>query len=172
MKILINAGHGGNDPGAVSKNNKKEKDITRIIASFLVGFLIDEGFDVEFYQQKTSVNEVVEVEKSSKSALVISLHCNSAVNSNASGVECLHYPGSGTGKAVAEIISRNVAEYLEIKNRGAKARKDLRVLSGTVAPAVIVEMAFLSNLAEEKMLVQEPYNFAGAIAKGVKEWAK
>ena len=172
MKIFINAGHGGVDPGAVSKSGKKEKDITKIVASFLVGFLIDKGFDVEYYQQKTSVNEIVEAEKKSKSALVISLHCNSAVNSNAGGVECLHYPGSGTGKAVAEIISRNVAEYVEIKNRGAKARNNLRVLSGTVAPAVIVEMAFLSNLAEEKMLVQEPYNFADAIAKGVEEWAK
>ena len=52
MKIFVNAGHGGVDPGAVSKNGKKEKDITRIIASFLVGFLIDDGFDVEYYQQK------------------------------------------------------------------------------------------------------------------------
>ena len=172
MKIFINAGHGGIDPGAVSSNGKKEKDITRIIGSFLAGFLIDKGYDIEFYQQKTSVNEIVEAEKKSKSALVISLHCNSSTSSKASGVECLYYPGSTTGKAVAESINRSVAEYLEIRNRGIKERRDLRVLSGTVAPAVLVEMAFLSNLAEEKMLVQEPYNFADAIAKGVEEWAK
>ena len=69
-------------------------------------------------------------------------------------------------------FSRNIAEYIEIKNRGIKERRDLRVLSGTTAPAVVVEMAFLSNPKEEKIMTQEPYEFAQAIAKGVKEWAK
>lgn len=172
MKIFINAGHGGIDSGAVSKNGNKEKDITRNVAEFLCSMLIAKGYDIEFFQQKKSVNEVVEKERISKSSLFISLHCNAAVNKDANGVECLYYPGSGTGKAVSEILCENISEYLELKNRGVKTRRDLAVLNGTVAPAVLVELAFLSNGNEEKLLVEEPYSFANAIVKGIEEWKK
>ena len=172
MKIFINAGHGGDDCGAISKNGFYERDINRTVASFLVQMLIQKGYDVEFFQQKESVNEVVEVEKNSKSGLFISLHCNSATNASANGVEVLYYPTSGTGKALAEIVSKDISEFMELKNRGAKPRKDLRVLSGTIAPAILIELGFLSNLNEEKLLVDEPYSFASAILKGVRQWAK
>lgn len=170
MKIFINAGHGGADSGAVSRNGIKEKDITRNVASFLAGMLIEKGYNIEFYQQVNSVNEIVEKEKTSKSSLVISLHCNSAVHEGANGVEVLYYPTSGTGQALAKICSYNIAKYMELKNRGAKPRSDLRVLSGTAAPAILIELAFLSHVCEEKLLVQEPYAFANAIVKGIEEW--
>ena len=172
MKIFINAGHGGIDSGAVSKNGNKEKDITRNVAEFLCSMLIAKGYDIEFFQQKKSVNEVVEKERISKSSLFISLHCNSVENNKAGGVEVLYYPNSGVGKTVSEILSKNISEYLEIKNRGAKTRRNLAVLNGTVAPAVLVELAFLSNSNEEKLLVEEPYSFANAIVKGIEEWKK
>ena len=172
MKIFINAGHGGNDSGAVSKNKTKEKEITRNVASFLAGMLIQKGYDIEFFQQKNSVNEVVTQENKSGAHLFISIHCNSAVGIAANGVEVLHYPNSGIGKSLAEKISKNISEYLEIKDRGAKERKDLRVLNGTKAPAVLVELGFLSNPDEEKLLIQEPYSFATAILEGIKEWDK
>lgn len=170
MKIFVNAGHGGADSGAVSKHGFKEKDLTRSIAGFLVQMLIMAGYDVEFYQQTNSVNQIVEVEKNSNSHLFISLHCNAATNNSANGVEVLYYPSSGTGKALAEIISENLAQYMELKNRGIKARDNIRVLSGTKAPAILIELGFLSNEKEEKLLVNEPYSFAAAILKGVQKW--
>lgn len=172
MKIFVNAGHGGADCGAVSKHGFKEKDLTRSIAGFLVQMLIMAGYDVEFYQQTNSVNQIVEAEKTSNSHLFISLHCNSVENSAANGVEVLYYPTSGTGKALAEIISNSLAEYMELKNRGAKARNDLRVLSGTKAPAILIELAFLSNKNEEELLLKEPYSFAAGIMKGLNKWEK
>ena len=172
MKIFVNAGHGGNDSGAVSKYGFKEKDLTRSIAGFLVQMLIMAGYDVEFYQQTNSVNQIVEAEKTSNSHLFISIHCNSYNNEGANGVEVLYYPTSGTGKALAEIVSDSISEYMELKNRGAKERRDLRVLNGTKAPAVLIELAFLSNPDEEKLLVNEPYSFAAAILKGVQKWDK
>ena len=170
MKIFINAGHGGKDSGAVSINGFLEKDINKTVAGFLTNMLIQKGFNVEYYQQTESVNQVVEVEKKSNSDLFISIHCNSSDKPSASGVEVLYYPTSGTGKAVAEIFSNSISEYMEIKNRGAKARSDLRVLSGTVAPAVLIELAFVSNPDEEKLLVDEPYGFASGIMKGIHKW--
>lgn len=172
MKIFINAGHGGSDSGAVSKNRMKEKDITRDNASYLAQMLIMAGYDVEFFQQKESVNEVVEVEKNSNSALFISLHCNSVTNNNANGTEVLYYPTSKVGKALAQIVSDSISEYMGLKNRGAKPRSDLRVLSGTKAPAILIELAFLSNADEEKLLINEPYNFAAGIVRGIQKWNK
>lgn len=170
MKIFINAGHGGADSGAVSKKGLKEKEINRIVSSFLAGLLIEDGYNIEFYQQEKSVNQVVEAEKKSGASLVISIHCNSSTNPLAKGVEVLHYPNSGTGKRVAELVCEEITKDLEITNRGAKARNDLRILSGTNAPAVLVELAFLSNPDEEKLLEKEFYLFANAIAKGIKKW--
>ncbi len=172
MKIFVNAGHGGDDSGAVSKNGTLEKDVTRRVAGLLVEMLIMKGYDVEFFQQKDSVEDVVKAEKTSNSHLFISLHCNSVENEAANGVEVLYYPTSGTGKALAEIISDNLAEYMELKNRGSKARKDLRVLNGTKAPAILIELAFLSNNKEEELLLKEPYSFASGIMKGLHKWEK
>lgn len=172
MKIFINAGHGGIDPGAVSKNGTKEKDVTRNIGSHLTQLLIMAGYDVEFFQQKESVEDVIKAEKKSSSNLFISLHCNAAKNEAANGVEALYYPNSGDGKAVSEIISRKISEKFKLKNRGIKPRRELRVLNGTNAPAVLVELAFLSNPEEEKILVNSGFVFANVIAEGIKEWNK
>ena len=172
MKIFINAGHGGKDCGAVSKNGFFEKDITKTIAAFLANMLIEKGYDIEYFQQKNSVNEVAQTENKSDSNLFISLHCNSVENEKANGVEVLYYEGSGIGKDLATKMSKSLSEYMEIKNRGAKPRKDLRVLSGTKAPAILIELAFLSNPEEEKLLLNEPYSFASGILKGLYKWAK
>lgn len=172
MKIFVNAGHGGSDSGAVSKHGFKESEINRTIAGYLVQMLIVAGYDVEFFQQTNSVEQVVEAEKKSNSHLFVSIHCNSFTKEAANGVEVLYYPTSGTGKALAEIISENLAQYMTLKNRGAKARNDLRVLSGTKAPAILIESAFLSNLKEEEMLLKDPYSFASGILKGLREWDK
>ena len=61
---------------------------------------------------------------------------------------------------------------MELKNRGAKARNNLRVLNGTKAPAILIELAFLSNNKEELLLLKEPYSFASGIMKGLHKWEK
>ena len=170
MKIFVNAGHGGNDCGAVSPNGFFERDINKSVAAFLTLMLIQKGYDVEYYQQKKSIEEIIEAEKRSNSNLFISLHCNSFKENTAGGVEVLHYPNSGVGKHLAQIFSKCISEYMEIKNRGAKERGNLRVLNGTKAPAVLIELAFLSNPNEEKLLLDEPYSFASAIMKGLSLW--
>lgn len=169
MKIFINAGHGGSDSGAVSKNGTKEKDITRIVAMFLCAILIERGYNVEFFQQNKSVNEVAEMANKTSCSMVISIHCNSAKNTKAKGVEVLYYPNSGTGKKLAENISYEISRAMKLVNRGAKDRDNLAVINNTKAPAVIVECAFLSNEDEEILLKNEPYYFASAIAEGIKK---
>lgn len=170
MKIFINAGHGGTDPGAVSKNGTKEADVTKIVSSLLACQLIQNGFDVEFFQQKKSFTEVSQAENTSKSDLFISLHCNSFTNENANGVEVLYYPTSAKGKNCAQVVQKELIKATKLKDRGIKSRNDLHVLKRTKATAILIELAFVSNPNEEKMLKEKPEIFANAIFEGIKKY--
>lgn len=170
MKIFINAGHGGTDPGAVSKNGTKEADITKKVSSLLACQLIQKGFNVEFFQQNKTLSEVSQVENSSNSDLFISIHCNSFSDSKANGIETLHYPTSTKGIKLARLVQNELIEATTLKDRGIKARNDLHVLRKTKAVAILVELAFLSNPEEEKLLLDEPKIFADAIAEGIKKY--
>ena len=170
MKIFINAGHGGTDPGAVSKKGTKEADITKKVSSLLACQLIQKGFDVEYFQQKKSFTEVSEAENASKSDLFISIHCNSWTDKKANGVEVLHYPTSTKGIKLARLVQNELVEATTLKDRGVKARSDLHVLRRTKAVAILVELAFISNPEEEKLLLEEPKIFADAIADGIKKY--
>lgn len=167
MKIFINAGHGGNDPGAVSKKGTKEADITKNVCAILASKLIQNGYDVEYFQQKKSFTEVSTVENTSNSDLFISIHCNAAANETANGVEVLYYPTSTKGKKCAQLVQAELVGVTKLRDRGIKARTDLHVLKRTKAVAILVELAFLSNVTEEKLLLENPEMFANAILKGI-----
>lgn len=169
MKIFINSGHGGKDPGAVSKSGNKEADITAKVADILVKRLILNGYPVEFYQQKNYLTEVSKKENKSGATLFISIHCNSFSNPKSHGIETLFYKGSAKGLKIAEIFQEELVKATGLYNRGVKPRSDLHVLKATKAPAVLVELAFLSNPEEEKLLIEKPEIFANALWEGVKK---
>lgn len=169
MKIFINAGHGGNDPGAVSKNGNKEADITKKVSALLAYNLILNGYIVEYFQQEKSFTEVSKAENISNSDLFISIHCNAAANKTANGVEVLYYPTSGKGKKYAQQVQSELVSITKLRDRGIKARTDLHVLKRTKAPAILAELAFLSNEQEEKLLTDNPEMFANALLQGIKK---
>lgn len=170
MKIFINAGHGGNDPGAVSKNKNKERDITRNVCSLLACKLIQNGYNVEYFQQEKSFTEVSKAENTSNSDLFVSIHCNSAANEKAEGVEVLYYPTSAKAKKCAQQVQSELVNITKLKDRGIKARADLHVLKRTKAVAILVELAFLSNEKEEKFLIEKPEMFVDGIYNGISKF--
>lgn len=170
FKIFINAGHGGTDPGAVSKKGTKESDITKKVSSLLACQLIQNGFNVEFFQQNKTLSEISETENNSKSDLFVSIHCNSFSDSKANGVEVLHYPSSTKGIKLARLVQNELVEATTLKDRGVKPRSDLHVLRRTKAVAILVELAFISNPEEERLLLEEPKIFADAIVEGIKKY--
>ena len=172
MKIFINAGHGGSDTGAVSKNSTKEKDITNNISALLVNELIKKGYNVEFFQQSRNVTEVSSAEVTSNSDLFISIHCNSVVNPEARGVEVLYYTKSKKGKIIAQTLQNELVWSTKLRDRQIKARDDLHVLKRTKAPAVLIELAFLSNEKEEKLLLENPEIFVKGILAGIEKVEK
>lgn len=170
MKIFINAGHGGTDPGACSKSGIKEADITEKICSILMARLKANYYPVEVYQQNSSVFEVSKVENKSGATCFISIHCNAATNPTAHGTETLYCSTSAKGKQLAEIMQDCLVKNTGLANRGIKPRSDLHVLNRTKAPAILVETAFISNPNELKLLVESPEVFAEAIWEAIKKF--
>ena len=170
MKIFLNPGHGGNDPGAVSKNGLKEKDVVKRICDILAQKLRNAGYSVMVYQEQQSFTEVSKEENKSGADLFVSVHCNSFSSSSANGVETLYYPTSVKGKQLAECIQNALLNQTGLFNRGCKLRRDLHVLKRTKSPAVLVETAFISNPEEEKLLCDKPEMFAEGILAGIKNY--
>lgn len=169
MKIFLNAGHGGTDPGACSKSGTKEADITKKVVEILEARLKLNGYPVQTYQQKNSYLEISKRENTSGATCFISIHCNS-LNAQSKGVEVLYCNGSTKGRELAEIAQEELVKATGLYNRGIKARSDLHVLKRTKAPAILVELAFISNPAEEKLLVENPKMFADAIWEAIKKF--
>lgn len=169
MKIFINPGHGGNDPGAVSKNGLKEAEVCAKVCNILADRLKLNGYSYQLYQQKYSLFEVSREENQSNSTLFISVHCNSSEKPKAEGTETWYYKYSIPGGNAAQIMQQELIKNLGLKNRGIKSSEDLHVLKRTKATAILIELAFISNSKEEILLREKPELFANAIWEGIKK---
>ena len=167
MKVYLNPGHGGKDPGAIGANGTKECEINAEIAKATAERLQAAGHDVIVYQQQKRLADVAEIANASGCALFVSIHCNSAVNKNAIGTETWYYTGCPVGKKFATKIQLEIIKAIGTRNRGVKNSRSLYVLRKTVMPAVLVEAGFLSNPAEEKQLNANTAEIGEAIAKGI-----
>lgn len=168
MKIFLNPGHGGADPGACSKTGTKEAIIVAKICDILAERLKINGYPFEVYQQKTTYREIPKAENKSGATCFISVHCNGAAKSSAKGTETLYCTGSTKGKKLAEIMQKCLIQATGLTDRGSKPRSDLLVLNATKAPAILIETAFITNPKEEKILKDTPEVFANAIWDAIK----
>ena len=172
MRILINAGHGGKDCGAVGKTGLKESHVNANVAKKIQTYLKDKGIDCVVFQQKNSLNEVIDFANKNNFDYGISIHCNASTNREANGVETLYYPTSKKGKELARVIQDELVEQTKLKDRGIKERSDLGFLRKTKCPCVLVECAFISNDKEEMMLKNDYAIFAQAITRGIVKGVK
>lgn len=167
--IMVDAGHGGRDPGAVY-NGRQEKDDTLRLALAVGEILQDNGIDVS-YTRTTDVYETP-YEKALKANnagvdFFLSIHRNSFPTDNqVSGVESLVYDLSGLKYQVAQDIDDQL-EAVGFVNLGVKARPNLVVLRRTKMPSVLVEAGFI-NSDTDNMLFDNNFDaIANAIASGV-----
>lgn len=169
MKVFLDAGHGGKDPGALG-NGLKEKDITLSVTLKVGEILKNHGITVG-YSRTTDV--FVELADRAKKAnnfgadVFVSIHTNAAENINAKGVETFSYPGSVKGSRLAQAIQDSVLDdKLYTINRGTKTA-NFAVLRLTNMPAALVEMGFITNGEDANILKNRQNELAIAIAKGV-----
>ena len=166
--IMLDAGHGGRDPGAVY-NGRQEKDDS-LALTLAVGELLQErGIDV-LYTRTTDVYESPYQKAMEANAadadFFISIHRNSSPEANTySGVESLVYNRSGIKLEMAENINDQL-EAVGFVNLGVKERPGLVVLRRTRMPAVLVEVGFI-NSDTDNMLFDNFDDIALGIAEGI-----
>lgn len=173
MRIALDAGHGGSDPGAVY-NGRQEKDDNLRLAMAVGDILKSKGIDV-FYTRDNDIYETpfkkATDANSSGADYFVSFHRNSGENPNtASGVQVLVYSEGGEKSRLAGNIQNNLTD-LGFRDLGIIERPNLVVLRRTQMPAVLVETGFINNDADNKKFDDEFDSIARAIADGIIETA-
>ena len=169
--IMLDAGHGGTDPGAVY-NGRREKDDTLRLVLAIGQILQNRGVDVEYTRTtdiyETPFQKAMEANEAGVDYFV-SIHRNSFEQDNiVSGVESLVYDLSGIKYRMAENINANL-ETVGFVNLGVKARPNLVVLKRTKMPAVLVEVGFLNSNTDNQLFDENFDDIALAIAEGILE---
>lgn len=173
--VVIDAGHGGKDPGKVGVNGANEKDVNLAIAKVLQKVLQDNGFQVVMTRtEDKSMNEGPKFSKigdlnarckiindtysANKNCVMISIHQNSFTSESVHGAQCFYYQRSDDSKRLGEIIQNilNVSINTE-KPKKAKPNDSYYMLINSKCPGVIIECGFLSNHIEAAKLVTCEY---------------
>jgi N-acetylmuramoyl-L-alanine amidase len=172
MKVVVNTGHGGGDPGAVNKSlNVTEHDYCTKLTAAVVSSLRKLGHTAEIVvQDKRGVGMVAGACNAMNPDVVVSLHNNAAENLKATGTETLYWHTSTNGKRLAEAVQKRMVAAMGLPDRGVKARDNLAVLRSTKAVAIIVEPFFISNDGDYGMAVSKLPQLADAIAQGINDW--
>lgn len=187
LLVVIDAGHGGDDPGKVGINGVYEKDLNLQIAGLVKLFL--EANDVEVVMTRDSDQGLYDADASNKKvqdmkrrialideaepALTVSIHQNSYPEEYVHGAQVFYYTGSAQGQRLAECIQRQLVERADPENkRQVKANDSYYLLKKTGVPIVIVECGFLSNSAEAEKLCTPEYQdrVAWAIHIGILQY--
>ena len=180
--IVIDAGHGGFDPGKVASDGVNEKNINLAIASKLSTFLEEGGAVIRNTRiEDSSLSESkrqdlksrAEIANNSKADIFVSIHQNSFPKSSVKGAQVFYYKGSEEGKKLAGFIQNRLKEVVDIDNsRIAKANDSYYVLKQIKIPSVIVECGFLSNGVEHNKLMSSEYQekLAWAIYMGLLDY--
>lgn len=167
--IALDAGHGGSDTGAIGPTGVTEKGVTLRVAKALQKLLQAEGAtvlmtrttDTEVSPKKANASDVEELQarcdvgNDGNADIFISMHMDSFTNSTPSGTTGYYYTkGSKAGQRLAQYLSEGVVTALGTGNRGTKSC-NFYVVKHTDMPATLVEMAFISNDKEEKLMNSE-----------------
>lgn len=167
--IMLDAGHGGRDPGAVY-NGRQEKDDTLALTLTVGEILQNRGIDVAYTRTTDIYESPYQKAMEANNAGVdffISIHRNSYPTDNAvSGVESLVYDKSGIKLEMAENINDQL-ESIGFVNLGVKARPGLVVLRRTKMPAVLVEVGFINSHTDNRLFDDNFDDIALAIAEGI-----
>lgn len=185
--IVLDPGHGGDDPGMIGGSGISEKTLNLIYAEKLKELLEQQGYEVILTRE--SENGLYDAESSHKKAqdmqrrveviaeyqplVTVSIHQNSYQDPEVSGPQVFYYEHSEQGKQLANIIQNHLNQELtEARSRVEKGNGSYYILKRSKGTTVIVECGFLSNPEEEARLQEAAYQdrVAQAICSGVLEY--
>lgn len=182
--IVIDAGHGGTDPGKIGINGSLEKDINLLIAHKLKTLLESQDYEVVMtrttgeglYSSNSENKKVEDMQKRCEMiaqimpVFTVSIHQNSYPEEYVKGAQVFYYGQSQEGEKLAKSIQASLVERLDPENhRVEKANESYYLLKKTPTPTVIVECGFLSNQEEAELLNTSEYQdkVAYAIMMGI-----
>ncbi|MBE7036516.1 MAG: AMIN domain-containing protein [Ruminococcaceae bacterium] len=181
--VMLDAGHGGQDAGAVAYNEDgtikaMEKDFNLDVALRAKELLEAEGVEVHMIRTEDVYVDFLRVggiANDAGTSLFVSIHTNSATMETPNGIETFGYLEAGsvsngmTGERLSQILLDNLIEQTGAYNRGVKEGKSLAVINSTKMPATLIEIGFISNTEEcEKMMTEEyRQKLAQAVCDGV-----
>ena len=170
--VVIDAGHGGKDPGCM-ESSVWESEINLQMALKLQEKLEAKGVQVLMTRTDDEVTlslaERAELANDHKADVFVSIHQNSYTSPQISGIEFFYKEGEPGSEALAGLFEENIQSDGSISSRGIKASGDLKVLRLSKGPAVLIESGYLTNPAEEKNLLSDSYQdkLMGYIADGI-----
>ncbi|MCT4688703.1 N-acetylmuramoyl-L-alanine amidase CwlD [Vallitalea sp.] len=182
--VVVDAGHGGFDPGKVGVNGELEKNINLLIAIKLKEYLEysqvnvvmtredDGGLYSESSKNKKreDMNKRKEIINTSGGDILVSIHQNSFSQEKYRGAQVFYYASSDDGKKLAQYIQQEIKTFVDNENnRQVKDSNSYFILKQTNIPGVIVECGFLSNYSEAELLMTDIYQdkIAWAIYIGI-----
>lgn len=184
ITVLIDAGHGGDDPGSVVEE-VKESEINLKIALYLKEILLKSGFDIIMTRsdengltlpEKTQWNKIDDMAyrrkiiDSAPYDIMISIHQNYYADESVRGSQVFYSSCLSENEYLAEFIQTELKEISKVPNKRQIARNDeYIVLKNNAKPSVLVECGFLSNSDERAILQTQSYQIetATAIYKGI-----
>lgn len=185
MRVIIDAGHGGVDSGAVGHHAASlvyEKNFTMQVAQLVVGLAPFEVLLTRAGDRKPSWEE--RVQHSDKYDLFVSIHANSSISKTAHGFETWAYKRASRGALLAHALQHRILgcmhHYFSVKkpshpvaDRGVKFAS-FYVLRKTACPAALCEFGFISNPVEGLAMLDDSYrrSCAQAIVSGILDFDK
>ena len=173
--VIIDAGHGGEDCGAIGIDGRYEKDLNFEISCLLGEMLSEKGYSVVYtrttdkllYSEEENIKGLrkfydlknrCKIAKEYENSLFISIHMNSFAESKYSGLQVYFSKNNSESEKLANLIQKNVREKCQNENeRQIKPGSDMYVLKNVENPAVLIECGFISNPEECAKLSQKEY---------------
>lgn len=176
-EVFLNPGHAPNgnpDPGAVNEETGlRECDVALAVAKSAESYLNAAGVATELLQSD-SLYDICEAVNNSDANIFVSIHCNAAEAEAANGTETWACAGSYRGSMLANCIQSQLVNALDTTDRGVKIAtpgvNGLYVLTNTAMPAVLVELAFITNPGDEEILANAQDAMARAVARGITDY--
>ena len=167
--VVLDAGHGGSDPGAVF-GTRREKDDNLRLALAVRQLLQAQGINVIMTRSNdifVSLTQRSNISNSNNANLFVSIHRNSSVNNTANGVENYIFTTAGATTAYNAHMALNEIADVGVQNNRGVIRASFSVLRNTNAPAMLLEMGFITNATDNILFDQHLAAYANAIAKGI-----
>lgn len=168
LKVCIDAGHGGKDPGALL-GKRYEKDDTLKFAKRLGKVLKANGVDVTYTRTEDIYDSPsVKAKKGNdtKADFFVSIHRNASSKASAHGTEVLVYSKNGIKNDIAKNICEGFKK-LGFDDRGVKSSKLLAVLRKTNMQAILVEGGFITNNDDNKLFDEKFYAAVNVVAREI-----